>query len=231
LARWSWHGRKTARRSASGGRSLSARKALRKFVREREKAGELDEWRRGKAIVGSIEGERVVDLAAQLDVTLGSGNRWLQWYNAMGIEGLRTASPPGPSPKLNEAQRAELTALVEAGPIAAGYESGVWTGPMVGDLIEQRFGVRYHKHLEVGEGAAGIEVVFDVVEMALDAPRAVGVADAVRDEAKSESGRKPLHDRRWHSVRAGAMRDGATRRRTRPSASCSTAHATGATSR
>jgi transposase len=128
------------------GRSPSARKALRKFIREREKAGDLDEWRRGKAVLGYINGERVVDLAAQLDVTRGSVNRWLQWYETMGIAGLRTASPPGPPRKLNEAQRAELTALVEAGPIAAGYHSGVWTGPMVGDLIERRFGVRYHKH-------------------------------------------------------------------------------------
>lgn len=128
------------------GRSPSARKKLRKFIRVRAKAGDLDEWRRGKAVLGYIEGRRVVDLAVQLDVTRGSVNRWLQWYDAMGIEGLVTGKPPGPSPKLNESQRAELTALVEAGPIAAGYASGVWTGPMVGDLIEQRFGVRYHKH-------------------------------------------------------------------------------------
>ena len=128
------------------GRTPSARKALTKFIDEREKAGDLDEWRRGKAILGYIDGVRVVELAEQLDVTRGSVNRWLQWYEAMGIAGLKTESPPGPSPKLNDAQRAELTALVEAGPIAAGYSSGVWTGPMVGDLVARRFGVRYHKH-------------------------------------------------------------------------------------
>jgi transposase len=50
------------------------------------------------------------------------------------------------SRRLTEVQRAELTALVEAGPLAAGYQSGVWTGPMIGDLIEQRFVVRYHNH-------------------------------------------------------------------------------------
>lgn len=127
-------------------RTAAALRALRKFTREREEAGDLDEWRRGKAILGYIDGERVVVLAAQLDVTRGSVNRWLQWYEAMGIEGLKTAVAPGPTPKLNDEQRAELTALVEAGPIAAGYASGVWTGPMVGNLIERRFGVRYHKH-------------------------------------------------------------------------------------
>jgi len=49
-------------------------------------------------------------------------------------------------PKLDTEQRQQLTALIEAGPQAAGYSSGVWTGPMIGDLIAQRFGVQYHNH-------------------------------------------------------------------------------------
>ena len=127
-------------------RSASARKELRRFIKDRVKEKRLDEWRRGRAILGYIEGRRVVDLAVELDVTRGSINRWLQWYEALGVEGLITASPPGPAPKLTDEQREELVALVEAGPLAAGYPSGVWTGPMIGDLIERRFGVRYHKH-------------------------------------------------------------------------------------
>ena len=77
------------------GRSPSAKKKLRGFIRERSKAGDLDEWRRGKAALGYIEGRRVVELAAELDVTRGSVNRWLQWYEAMGVEGLVTAAAPG----------------------------------------------------------------------------------------------------------------------------------------
>lgn len=97
-------------------------------------------------MLGYIGGRRVVDLASEVGVTRGSVNRWLQWYETMGIAGLLTEMPPGPSPKLTEQQRAEVVALVESGPLTAGYQSGVWTGPMIGDLIEQRFGVRYHKH-------------------------------------------------------------------------------------
>lgn len=85
-------------------------------------------------------------MAKNLGVTRGSVNRWLQWYEDMGVAGLLTGRPPGPAPKLTDAQRAELTALIEAGPRVAGYSSGVWTGPMIGDLIAQRFGVRYHNH-------------------------------------------------------------------------------------
>lgn len=128
------------------GRSPSARKKLRRFIRERVKESKLDEWRRGRAVLGYVEGRSVVDLAVELDVTRGSVNRWLQWYEALGIEGLVTATPPGRSPKLSTAQKNELATLVDAGPLAAGYQSGVWTGPMIADLIECRFGVRYHKH-------------------------------------------------------------------------------------
>ena len=97
-------------------------------------------------MLGYIDGRRVIELAAELDVSRGAVNRWLQWYEVMGVGGLLTGKPPGPAPKLAGAQRRELAALVEAGPLAAGYSSGVWTGPMIGDLIERLFGVHYHRH-------------------------------------------------------------------------------------
>ena len=128
------------------GRSAAARQTLRRCLNEARSDHDLDVWRRARAVFGYIEGRRVVDLAAELDVTRGSVNRWLQWYEALGVAGLRTESPPGPTPKLREGQRTELTALIESGPHEAGYASGVWTGPMIGDLIAQRFGVRYHNH-------------------------------------------------------------------------------------
>jgi transposase len=137
---------RTGEAISPGRRTSGAQKKLREFVAAAKDRGDLDAWRRGRAMLGYIDGRRVVELAAELDVTRGSVNRWLQWYEALGVEGLLTGTAPGPAPKLSESQRAELTAIVEAGPLAAGYRSGVWTGPMIGDVIEQRFGVRYHNH-------------------------------------------------------------------------------------
>jgi len=95
------------------GRSASARKKLRRFIRQRAKEKKLDEWRRGRAVLGYVEGRRVVELAVELDVTRGSVNRWLQWYEALGIEGLVTATPPGASPKLtDEVSRSPLAVAV-----------------------------------------------------------------------------------------------------------------------
>lgn len=128
------------------GCSPSGRRNLRRFIREALKRGDLGPWRRGRAVLGYIEGRRVIELAAEAGVTRGSVNRWLQWYEARGVEGLVTGTAPGPAPKLSEEQQDKLGAWIEAGPQAAGYTSGVWTGPMIGDLIEQRFGVRYHNH-------------------------------------------------------------------------------------
>lgn len=137
---------RTGEAISPGRRTAGAQKKLREFIAEAKDRGDLDAWRRGRAILGYIEGRRVVELAAELDVTRGSVNRWLQWYEAQGVEGLLTGTAPGPAPKLSDNQRVKLTAIVEAGPLAAGYQSGVWTGPMIGDVIEQRFGVRYHNH-------------------------------------------------------------------------------------
>jgi len=131
---------------SAGRRTPTARRRLLEFIEAAEKRGDLDCWRRGRAVLGYLDQQRVIDLAEEAGVTRGSVNRWLQWYEALGIEGLLTGTPPGAAPRLTEAQRRELTTVVEAGPLAAGYQSGVWTGPMIGDLIEQRFGVRYHNH-------------------------------------------------------------------------------------
>lgn len=68
---------KTGEAIRARGRSPSARKKLRRFIRQRAKGGDLAEWRRGRAILGYIEGRPVVEIAAELDVTRGAVNRWL----------------------------------------------------------------------------------------------------------------------------------------------------------
>ncbi len=121
-------------------------KQLDEFIVEAQLKNHLGEWRRGRAVRAYIDGRRVTDIAVEYGVTRGSVNRWLQWYDADHVEGLRTSIAEGPAPKLTEEQREALAIIIELGPIQAGYQSGVWTGPMIGDLIEERFGVRYHNH-------------------------------------------------------------------------------------
>lgn len=119
---------------------------LRKLFWEAKKAGDLATWRRAKAVMSYLAKKSVISLSSELDVTRGSINRWLQWFEALGTDGLRTGKAPGNPPKVSEVQRAELALLIDAGPQAAGFTSGLWTGPMIGDLIRKRFGVTLHNH-------------------------------------------------------------------------------------
>ena len=127
-------------------RTRSERGRLRTLLARAEKRGDLKTWRRAKAVLGYLRGARVVELAEELDVTRGSVNRWLQWFDAEGVDGLKSRVAPGAACRLSAEQLSDLTRLVEAGPQAAGYSTGVWTGPMIGDLIRRRYGVKYHNH-------------------------------------------------------------------------------------
>jgi transposase len=119
---------------------------LKELYWEARRAGDLDTWRRAKAVSGYLAGKTVISLAAELDVARGTINSWLGWYNVGGAEALRPRKAPGPAPKLTEFQQTELAETIDRGPIAAGFTSGVWTGPMVGEWIRRRFGVKYHNH-------------------------------------------------------------------------------------
>lgn len=131
------------RRSRRRGSQL---KALDEFILEAQLKNDLGEWRRGRAVRAYIDGRKVTHIAVECGVTRGSVNRWLQWYDADHVDGLRTRIAEGPAPKLTDEQREALAVIISLGPMQAGYQSGVWTGPMIGDLIEERFGVRYHNH-------------------------------------------------------------------------------------
>lgn len=149
---WADHGGVIMARSANGEaisakrRNPAALKRLQRFTDEAEHRNDLEEWRRGRAVLGYLAARSVISLAAELGVTRGSVNRWLQWYEADGTDGLGTGKPSGRPPRLTAAQVAELVALIERGPLEAGYGTGVWTGPIIGDLISKRFGVGYHNH-------------------------------------------------------------------------------------
>lgn len=119
---------------------------LKRFSKAARSRSDLAEWRRAQGVIGYIERRPVIEIAAHLGVTRGSVNRWLQWYNACGLDGLRTSERPGRPPRLSDEDRTELQTLIEAGPAACGFDAGIWTGPMIGELIRRRYGVKYHNH-------------------------------------------------------------------------------------
>lgn len=95
-------------------------------------------------MLGYIEGRSLADLASQLDVDRSTATRWVAEYAKRGVPALHPTLPRGPAPKLDGAQLLRLSRIVEDGPIAAGFESAIWTARMVTALIATNFGVTYH---------------------------------------------------------------------------------------
>jgi hypothetical protein len=61
-------------------RTRAERGCLRVLLRRAKASGDLDTWRRAKAVLGYLSGERVIAMAESLDVSRVSINRWLQWF-------------------------------------------------------------------------------------------------------------------------------------------------------
>lgn len=119
---------------------------LKKLRSSAKRAGDLATWRRCKAVLSYIEGKSSGKVAEALDVKPGAVVKWIGWYNREGADGLRTKVSPGRPPRLDDVDKLRLANLIEAGPKESGFDSGIWTGPLIGELIRKVFGVRYHAH-------------------------------------------------------------------------------------
>jgi transposase len=79
--------------------------------------------------------------------TIGVGRRtlqdWIHRYRDRGISGLIKGPYPGGKPRLSQKQKSDLARIIEAGPEASGFDTGVWIAPMVVKLVKDRYGVCY----------------------------------------------------------------------------------------
>jgi transposase len=82
------------------------------------------------------------EIAAELRVTERSVRRWRQAWLAGGLAGLASKGPAARC-LLDEQQLARLESVLEAGPLAAGFDDQRWTLTRVRDLVARRFGVQY----------------------------------------------------------------------------------------
>lgn len=68
------------------GAELAKLKAL---LEETDKSGDLATWKRAKAVMGYIDGRKVIALKDEVGVDRSAVNKWLRWYDVAGA-----ASPP-----------------------------------------------------------------------------------------------------------------------------------------
>jgi transposase len=90
------------------------------------------------------EGHSRAEVARLLGVGSGTVTRWCQAFQERGEEGLVAKPHPGRKSRLPPRQRKLLVQRLLKGAKANGYPTDVWTCPRIVELIERRYGVRYH---------------------------------------------------------------------------------------
>ena len=102
------------------------------------------EARRRWAVSLLEKGFGVREVARIVGCSPSSVVRWREVVKRDGMEGLMAKPQPGRPCRLSVRQKKRLLELLKKGPKAHGYRSDLWTLRRVAEVIERRFGVRYH---------------------------------------------------------------------------------------
>jgi transposase len=96
------------------------------------------------AIVLNMEGKTAPQIADLLKVHRSKVSIWLRNWQEGGMDGILEGHRSGRPPAMSDAQRQELTDILDSGPVAYGFTSGVWTSPMVARVIQEEFSITYN---------------------------------------------------------------------------------------
>ena len=96
------------------------------------------------AIALNMEGKAAPEIADILKVHRSKVSIWLRNWQLEGMEGVLEGHRSGRPAAITNAQREKLTDILDSGPVAYGFSTGVWTSPMVARVIEDEFYVKYH---------------------------------------------------------------------------------------
>ena len=84
-------------------------------------------------------------IAEALGVSEPAVSQWLTAARQRGADALRSHPGPGPRSRLTVDQKRQIPEFLWHGPEAYGFRGEVWTCTRVARVIEEEFGVSYHK--------------------------------------------------------------------------------------
>ena len=94
------------------------------------------------AVARVAAGERPSAVAKSLGVYRTSIYKWLRVQKKHGLEGLKSTTACGPTPKLTPAQKSRVRRwIVGKDPRQYGFVFGLWTRSIVAQMIQDKFGV------------------------------------------------------------------------------------------
>lgn len=149
------------------------------------------EVRRRTAVQLRKQGLTVRTVAKRVGCVPSSVVRWTQAVERHGERGLDAKPQAGGKARLTAKQQRQLCAILVRGPQACGYPNDLWTLSRVADVIERRFGVRYH-----------VSHVHRLLrQLGFSAQKPTRLARERNDEAVGE-----FRKQRWPTVKKSAAR-------------------------
>lgn len=122
-------------------------KTAEKLLRLRKEAEHDGAYRVAKRIHSVLlnnDGRTSGEIADILDAPLSRVSQWLRDYEEHGYDGILEGYRSGRIAKLSEEQKITLGDIIDSGPVAYGFLSGVWNSPMITRVIEEEFKITYH---------------------------------------------------------------------------------------
>jgi transposase len=92
----------------------------------------------------SVEGRTTTEIATLLKVHRSTVPLWIQQYNRDREDGLLEGHRSGRPRSLTDRQQQQLQDILDSGPVAYGLDTGVWTSPIIAQLIAEEWDVRFH---------------------------------------------------------------------------------------
>jgi transposase len=120
------------------------RKEVEHQLKTAQHRGNLRQVKYFLAILAVMDGQSWAQVALVLRVHEKTVAAWVGAFCCDGLQGAPHKKPSGRPPKLTPTQKEALAALIEEGPVKAGFSGACWRSPMIQELIDDRFGVFYN---------------------------------------------------------------------------------------
>ncbi|MCB9026578.1 MAG: winged helix-turn-helix domain-containing protein [Bdellovibrionaceae bacterium] len=97
-----------------------------------------------RAVLLSNEKNSSGEISLLLGAARSRVSNWLKTYEEQGVEGLMEGERSGRPSLLTDLEKVLICDIVDSGPVAYGFLSGVWTSKLIAEVINDEFGVNYH---------------------------------------------------------------------------------------
>lgn len=96
------------------------------------------------AIMLSVEGHTSTSISDVLKVDRTRVPKWIKAWNEHGVDGLLEGHRSGRKKRMSKENIEKLSDIIESGPVSYGLNTGVWTSPIITEVIRLEFDITYH---------------------------------------------------------------------------------------